>query len=440
MRRLALILSLLWLVALSLSACENLNIHEPSESEVELESPSYFQAAPLDLKTPKSPDEMSADDYQANEKQRSLIAQNASAFARATLGADEQQTEANYVYSPVSTWLCYEMFLGGTSDSIQKDLKEALESQAMTDEAKLQAILQLSHDYQNAESAIQIQNALFVAEDSQFQAEYLNYAAHFLPALYTIDLEHHAHEVTEKINQLINEKTQGLIPRFYQDDLSPSLKSILMNITSLDASWLTEFQESETQDGDFHLEDGSSVQVPLMHQKISDDMLYAADEKAEYLRKPYQGPENMILILPREGESPQAALEHYLEQRESLDLDPYEVDITLPRFTIESSFDLKGLLSQIGLENLFDPAFAHEMAGLLEDKALFIDSSKQVAKIEVNEKGTRAAAVTDIATRESAAMPQETKEVTIRFDRPFAFLIMDGDLVLFQGVVTNPSK
>lgn len=112
----------------------------------------------------------------------------------------------------------------------------------------------------------------------------------------------------------------------------------------------------------------------------------------------------------------------------------------LPKFTIESNYDLKELLSKIGLEKLFSPEYGSQMDQLIEDREIFIDSSRQAAKIEVFEEGTKAAAVTDIAVAEASMAPVEDF-IALHFNRPFAFVIKDTqDICLFEGVVMDPSE
>jgi serpin B len=68
---------------------------------------------------------------------------------------------------------------------------------------------------------------------------------------------------------------------------------------------------------------------------------------------------------------------------------------------------------------------------------LFIDKVIHQAYIEVNEKGTEAAAATGVSIALTAAIPEET----FRADHPFMFLIRDMDtgVIMIMGRVTDPS-
>ena len=118
-------------------------------------------------------------------------------------------------------------------------------------------------------------------------------------------------------------------------------------------------------------------------------------------------------------------------KRESL------VELMIPKFKIESKINLKDILSNLGMEKMFQPS----TTGLkgISDEVLFVSDVIQKAFIEVDETGTEAAAATAvIVVKRSSRIPK-----TVRFvaDHPFLFFIRDlqTNLVLFQGRVTRPS-
>ena len=118
-------------------------------------------------------------------------------------------------------------------------------------------------------------------------------------------------------------------------------------------------------------------------------------------------------------------------KRESL------VELMIPKFKIESKINLKDILSNLGMEKMFQPS----TAGLhgISDEVLFVSDVIQKAFIEVDETGTEAAAATAvIVVKRSSRMPKTERFVA---DHPFLFFIRDlqTNLVLFQGRVTRPS-
>ena len=118
-------------------------------------------------------------------------------------------------------------------------------------------------------------------------------------------------------------------------------------------------------------------------------------------------------------------------KRESL------VELIIPKFKIESKINLKNILSNLGMEKMFQPS----TTGLkgISDEVLFVSDVIQKAFIEVDETGTEAAAATAVVVvTRNAFFPKIDQFVA---DHPFLFFIRDlqTNLVLFQGRVTKPS-
>ena len=94
-------------------------------------------------------------------------------------------------------------------------------------------------------------------------------------------------------------------------------------------------------------------------------------------------------------------------------------------------------LKSLGLSSAFDPETA-DFSKISKD-TLYISRVLQKTYIGVDEKGTEAAAATSIGMA-GMSMPKPTPEII--FDRPFAFAIVDelNKIVIFTGVIYNPSK
>ena len=119
-------------------------------------------------------------------------------------------------------------------------------------------------------------------------------------------------------------------------------------------------------------------------------------------------------------------------KRESL------VELIIPKFKIESKINLKNILSNLGMEKMFQPS----TTGLkgISDEVLFVSDVIQKAFIEVDETGTEAAAASAvvISTWKSAKRPKVERFIV---NHPFLFFVRDlqTNLVLFQGRVTLPT-
>ena len=148
----------------------------------------------------------------------------------------------------------------------------------------------------------------------------------------------------------------------------------------------------------------------------------------------------MLLIVPESGRflEVEGRLSTGLidEVTGSLSLGP-EVDLTMPKFEFRTQAGLNGPLATLGMPSAFDPGTA-DFSGMTAEETLFISDVIHEAYIAVDEEGTEAAAATAVVMRATAA-PMET--VTLNIDRPFLFVLRDGDTgaPLFMGRVTDPT-
>ena len=113
-----------------------------------------------------------------------------------------------------------------------------------------------------------------------------------------------------------------------------------------------------------------------------------------------------------------------------------EVELWLPRFAIQTETDLGETLSALGMPLAFDPERA-DFSGITTEERLYVSAVVHQANIQVDEKGTEAAAATAVVMAASA-MPADP--VTLRVDRPFLFAVRDvpTGAILFLGQVTDP--
>jgi serpin B len=110
------------------------------------------------------------------------------------------------------------------------------------------------------------------------------------------------------------------------------------------------------------------------------------------------------------------------------------INIHIPKFTLETEYDLTQQLPDMGMPTVFNPVHA-DLSGITGYKSLYVSQAIHKAFVEVNEKGTEAAGATVIVTDESGGP-------TFRVDHPFVFIIQDNetDNILFMGRVVDPTK
>lgn len=234
------------------------------------------------------------------------------------------------------------------------------------------------------------------------------------------------------INGWVKKNTDGMIPTLL-DEIPDEAVAYLINALSFDAKWITPYQDYQVQDGTFHGQRGDS-DCQLMWGEEND---YLIDDHATGFLKYYRG-YAFAAFLPEEGMSvaDYAASLTGEKLRSILENRQYRtVETALPKFTSESSFDLAGALAMLGMTDLFDYDRA-DLSGMgsSENGNLFVSRVLHKTFIEVNESGTRAAAVTAVETADTCALVEE-EPAQVVLDRPFLYMIVDTEnmLPLFIG-------
>jgi serpin B len=241
------------------------------------------------------------------------------------------------------------------------------------------------------------------------------------------------------IHDWVEEQTESrikdLIPQGAIDSMT---RLVLTNAVYFNAAWQSQFEEKATTQGSFHLIDGNSVTVPMMRQTAS--FGYGEGTGYQVVELPYDGGElSMVVLLPAEGQF--EAFEDAIDNEAFLDvlgrLQWTRLDLTMPKFKMETSFSLNDALAAMGMVQAFDPGRA-DLSGMDGTRNLYITDVVHKAFVEVDEAGTEAAAATAVIVG-TTSMPADPIAVTI--DRPFLFLIRDIETgtVLFLGRVMNPA-
>src|SRR5699024_9592295 len=107
------------------------------------------------------------------------------------------------------------------------------------------------------------------------------------------------------------------------------------------------------------------------------------------------------------------------------------VDLQLPKFKMEQDCKMDGLLAEMGMPIAFDSRADRSL--FKDEQSLAVDSIIHKAVVEVDEKGTVAAAATSIVP----VVVSANYDVEFNANRPFMFMIKDNktDAILFLGQV-----
>ncbi len=175
-----------------------------------------------------------------------------------------------------------------------------------------------------------------------------------------------------------------------------------------------------------------------MHQR--NKFLYAEMPLYKAVVPPYgNGVYHMTVLLPNEGKSineMMASIDASTLSTLTSKMDICNVNLQLPKFTTETNIPLNGIVSTLGAPSIFNPAEAD--FSKFADGQFYVSQMLQKAKIEVSEKGTKAAAVT-AAVMLTSLGPTDYRDVNFIADHPFVYTISDSQsgTLLFVGQFTG---
>jgi serpin B len=241
----------------------------------------------------------------------------------------------------------------------------------------------------------------------------------------------------DEINAWISEKTNGKIDKMI-DEIGPEIVMFLINAIYFQGEWLTKFDESATKEADFFLSDGSTTKVNMMSTTGNGNFSYYADNNFMAARFPYGRDKiAMYVFLPNRDVPLDSFVESLNQETWEKYIDGFkpveDLEVKFPKFKLEYGVKrLNDVLEKLGMGIAFSPFNAN--FGGIAPAGLFIDFVDHKAVIEVNEKGTVAAAATNVGIGFGI-------KHTFTVDRPFFFVIRDdrSGTILFMGKVEDPT-
>jgi serpin B len=284
-------------------------------------------------------------------------------------------------------------------------------------------------------------NALWGQKGYHFLEPFLRLNREYYGAgLREVDFVRDTEGARKTINAWVEKQTNDKIKDLLKEGvLDSDTRLVLTNAIYFKGDWQSHFKRDQTRTRAFHLAGGKSVKAPLMYQKGKFN--YHEGRGLQVLEMPYAGKNlSLVALLPARADGLEA-LEKDLTPKKLAGwlegLHPRIVEVTFPRFKVTAEFSLKPALSALGMELAFSRTNA-DLSGMDGTRKLYISAVVHKAFIDVNEKGTEAAAATGVVVRDRS----KPRTYQFRADRPFLFLIRDrrSDSILFLGRLANPAK
>jgi serpin B len=349
-----------------------------------------------------------------------------------------EDEEGNFMISPHSTEVAFAMLYAGARGQTEIEIANVMHFNYPQENGFHDAMSMLNNELCGRDTdqfTIKIANGCWMDRGFSVLQSYQDSLYHYYGVeMDTLDFGGAPEDSRSLINDWVYEETDHWIEdAFPSGSITPMTVMVLANTFCFQAKWLNCFDPDYTYDGYFHLLDGSTVTVPIMH---GEDMFETFDgDGYGAIRLPYEGEQvSMLIILPDEGnfESFEAELDASLLVSLYDSLETGFTHVKLPRFTISTDLELSRILYEMGMHSVFYPGA--DLSGIdgTDDGAPWVTSAIHKTEMWVNEHGTGAYAMTGMVL---------TVGIVPHFYavRPFIFAIVDEPTgtIMFTGRVVE---
>ncbi|MFO0809268.1 MAG: serpin family protein [Gemmataceae bacterium] len=377
------------------------------------------------------------------EAPKGEAASGSTAFACDLYGKLRTQP-GNVFFSPLSISAALTMTSAGAAGATLAEMVKVLHLPADQAAAHASAVDTTKALLAGAASGgyeLSIANALWAQQGFPFKEQFLatlknNYGA----APERTDFAANPEAARKAINAWVERQTKNKIKDLFAPGIIDGLtRLVLANAVYFKGDWQRPFMAGATGDKPFLAANGS-VKVPMMHQ--TNQLRYAEGDGWQSLGLGYKGGKlEMVFVLPRDVDG-LGKLEGTLSSESFTTyvggLKPERVAVTLPRFKATAEFNLNKTLEALGMAKAFSQTEA-DFSRMTAGDPLHIQAVVHKAYVDVNEKGSEAAAATGVAIGVRSAAPSGPPKV-FKADHPFLFAIRDSatGTLLFLGRYSQP--
>ncbi len=353
-----------------------------------------------------------------------------------------KNSDNNIVYSPYSISTAFSMVYEGARKATEKEIgrvfhfspdKEGLHKSFY----QLQSRLKLF----TANPTLTSANSFWYQNSNSFRNEYLNLINRYYDAeIYPVNFIKSSEDIRLQINRWVENKTDKKIKEILAPkSMDSQTRAVLCNAILFKGYWKYPFSEN-TKTADFFISMEKKVDAMMMNKENA-KLHYKEFGTFTAIDLPYTKNDlSMVIFLPSELDG-MAKLERQLNadtfQKWTKSLDESEevpVNVSLPKFKTEQKYDLKDVFKKMGITHAFGGTA--NFKGICDDPIHISDVIHQCV-VEVDEKGTEAAAATAVIFKKMYVKPK-----IFKVDRPFLFFIRDQNTntILFIGKIIDPTK
>lgn len=351
-----------------------------------------------------------------------------------------QEENKNLMLSPLSASAALTMLLNGCDGDTYDQIREMLiypENMTMSEINEVYRSLVAQLLVVDPKVKLALANAIFYRQGFSVKNSFLNTMSTDFDAEIA-GLDFSLPSALTTINKWASDNTNGKIPQVL-DEISGDAVMFLMNALYFKGDWSYQFDKLLTSDRPFYTDGLNSVDVSTMKGDVGSKVTSGSNYMA--IELPY-GCTNFTMVVVVPG----GTLSDFIttltaEEWNTItsafdDQEKFgELTVYMPKYKFSYEKQLNDQLQSMGMLDAFIPGLAN-LSGI-SDASIYVDFVKQNTFVEVDEKGTEAAAVTTIGIVETSFPPQPQEFV---IDKPFVFAIRERttNALLFIGQVVNP--
>ena len=348
------------------------------------------------------------------------------------------QGSENLLWSPINAYIGLAMMTELTDGASRQQILDLFGVGDMADlRQQVSAIWESAYN-DNGYEISRLANSLWLEEGLNYNQDAMEALAyHYYASVYQGDLG--SQKINNVIGTWINNNTGGFLKDASKNiKLSPETVLALYSTIYFQAKWQDEFSASKNTQDAFHAPDGDKT-VTFMNMKLAQMNYYYGDNFSAVALGLKNG-SRMWFILPDEGYTTADVLAdgQYMQlilQQDWENTKWMKVNLSVPKFDVNSTMDLKGGLQEMGVTDVFSEGAAN-FSEITGDVPIFLTAANQSVRVQIDEKGVKAAAYIEFPGATSPMPPEEIIDFIL--DRPFIFAITTGKIPLFMGAVNNP--
>ena len=355
---------------------------------------------------------------------------------------DTSKEGTNLFVSPFSIYDALAMAYDGANKKTATEMRKVMKFKKDQKESH-DDFVKLLNEYKADKSVFTISNAAVAQKSYNFLDSYIKCLKDFDATISQADFSNEAErtDAVKKVNEWVSKNTNKKITDLItKSDVNELTRLILLNAIYFNAKWSVEFKGDKTRQMTFYGK--NSVEYVTDFMNGFQEVAISESDDAHMMKIDYENSKaSMYIIMPNEN----IDIDKYIA---SLDIEKFEklikslqkikADVSMPKFKIESRFEMKKYLMDMGIKAAFSKSA--DFSKMNGKSNLMIDEVIHKSFIEVSEKGTEAAAATAVIVREKTAMINKNPKVTI--NRPFVFVIKENknNAILFAGKYVKPEN